>query len=211
VTADGAVAFTCSATSAGGTTNQPVTIKRDTVPPSAPSFAGITGGAFAADKLPAPNAIGCSATDATSGVTSCVVSGYSAVPGSHTLTATATDQSGLTSSSTLTYTVKPFAAGGLKVVGRQNIRSVLKSGFKVTLTVATSATTLKGPLKVGKKTVGTLKAKKNRGKATLTIKLSKTGKKLLPRASKTKFVLTVQATGPNGSPATLIVTRTLKR
>jgi hypothetical protein len=211
VTTDGATAFTCSATSAGGTTSQPVTIKRDSVPPSAPSFTGITAGAFAADKLPAPNAIGCSATDATSGVTSCVVSGFSAVPGSHTLTATATDQSGLTSSSTLTYTVKPFAAGGLKVVGRQTIRSVLSSGFKVTLTVATNATTLKGPLKVGKKTVGTLKTKKSRGKATLKIKLNKAGKKLLARAGKAKFVLTVTATSPNGSPATLTVSRALKR
>ena len=45
IATDGVVAFTCTAESAGGTTNQPVTIKRDSQPPSAPTFSGISPGA----------------------------------------------------------------------------------------------------------------------------------------------------------------------
>ena len=45
IATDGVVAFTCTAESAGGTTNQPVTIMRDTEPPSPPAFTGISPGA----------------------------------------------------------------------------------------------------------------------------------------------------------------------
>jgi hypothetical protein len=213
VTADGAVAFTCSATSAGGTRSQPLTIKRDSVAPSAAVFTGIAGGAsFTTLSVPAQNTIGCSASDATSGVTSCVVSGYSPAAGSHTLTATATDESGLTSTSTLTYSVvKPAAAQTLKVAGRQSIRSVLRSGFKVTLDVATNSTALNATLKVGRTIVGRLKTTKNRGKATLKIKLNKAGKRKLRGARKAKFALAVKATGPSAVAATLRASRTLKR
>ena len=48
----------------------------------------------------------CTATDATSGVASCEVTGYSTEVGTHTLTATATDQAGRKATATRTYTVQ---------------------------------------------------------------------------------------------------------
>jgi hypothetical protein len=211
---DGTVAFTCSATSAGGTTNQPVTVKRDSAPPSPPTFTGITNGAsFTTLNVPAANAIGCTATDATSGVVACVVTGHSAAVGSHTLTATATDESGLTSTSALTYTVAapPAGARGLAFTKRQTIRSVLKKGFKFSATVAADQTTLNATLKDGRKTCGRLKRTRRAGKASLTIKASKACKKRLRKARRAKFTLTLKASGPAVTSATLKKSQTLKR
>ena len=212
VTSDGAVAFTCSATSAGGTTSRPVTIKRDSVPPTAPVFSGIAAGAkFTSVSAPAQNAVGCSATDATSGVTSCVVSGYSRNLGRHTITATATDESGLTATSTLTYSVLRVGARSLAVARRQTIRSVLRSGFKFTTVVGGDRTKVDAVLKVGRVTVGRLKTTRKIGKATLRVKLSKAGKRRLRRARRAKLALTVKASGPNVVSATLKKSATLKR
>jgi hypothetical protein len=212
VTSDGAVAFTCSATSAGGTTSQPVTIKRDSVPPTPPVISGITAGAkLPIGKVPPESSIGCTSSDATSGLASCVVSGYSAALGGHTLTATATDTSGLTSTSALTYSVVLPGARNLALARRQTIRSVLRSGFKLTLTVGGDKTVVNATLKVGRTTVGKLRSTRKGGKATLKIKLSKAGKKKLRRARRAKFALTVKASGPNVGSATLKKSVTLKR
>ena len=79
----------------------------DTTPPTKPTFDGITDGAtYSPGTLPAQSSITCSATDALSGVTGCMVTGYSATLGPHTLTAKATDGAGNTATSTLTYSVK---------------------------------------------------------------------------------------------------------
>jgi hypothetical protein len=213
VATDGVVTFTCSATSAGGTTSQPVTVKRDGAPPSPPAFTGITNGAsFTTLTVPAANAIGCTATDATSGVVSCVVSGFSKAVGSHTLTATATDESGLTSTSALSYRVTPApaAAQSLKV-GRQTIRSVLRSGFKFTLTVGTDATLVDATLKLGRKTVGRLRKTAKRGAHKLTVKLNRAGQRRLRGLRQAKLTLTVEASSPTATGATLKKSKTLRR
>jgi hypothetical protein len=85
-------------------------IKVDVTPPTTPTISGISSQLYPINSLPAQSAISCASTDATSGLKSCVVSGYSAAVGAHTLTATATDNAGNTSTSTLTYTVG-FQAG----------------------------------------------------------------------------------------------------
>lgn len=54
----------------------------------------------------------CTATDTVSGLAGCVVSGYSTDVGTHTLTATATDNAGRTATETLTYTVDPWRHDG---------------------------------------------------------------------------------------------------
>ncbi len=95
----------CGATSIGGSTRGSVTVKRDSTPPLPPTVTGITSGTFSEASLPPLETIGCTSTDATSGVASCAVAGYSRQAGSHTLTATATDNAGLQSSSTVTYEV----------------------------------------------------------------------------------------------------------
>jgi hypothetical protein len=58
---------------------------------------------------PAPT---CSASDATSGLASCVVTGYSSAVGSHTLTATATDNAGNQSTAQRSYTVLAWTLSG---------------------------------------------------------------------------------------------------
>ena len=219
VVTDGVASFTCTAVSPGGTTSVPVTVKRDSVPPTAPTFAGIAPGArFTTLTVPPAGSIGCTASDATSGVTSCMVTGYSAAIGPHVLTATATDESGLASSATLTYTVtpppavtRPPAAKSLQLLSRQTIASVLRRGFGCTLDVTADATRLVATLKVGKTTVGTLKVTKQRGKATLRLKPSKTGERKLRGLRKAKFALTIAASSPNATATKLSVSRTLKR
>jgi hypothetical protein len=79
--------------------------------PGIPVFTGIRAQLYAVNDLPAQSAIGCVAPDVAPGVT-CVVTGYSAAIGAHTLTATASDGAGRTSTSSLTYTVG-FQAGDI--------------------------------------------------------------------------------------------------
>ena len=113
VATDGTVAFTCTATSAGGTTNQPVTIMRDTVPPSTPTFTGIRRGREA-EEAAAKGRLPVDRRDI----------GHRFVRGRPALVearqaqrsrATATDVSGLTSTSSLTYTFRPPAARRLAI------------------------------------------------------------------------------------------------
>jgi hypothetical protein len=208
VTGEGAVAFTCSATSAGGTTNRPVTIRRDSVPPSPPAFTGISNRArFTSLSVPARRSIGCKTSDATSGVASCVVARLRAAVGRHRLTATATDQSGLTSTSTLTYTVR---AARLAFARKQTIRSVRKKGFRLAVDVGRARTKLDATLNVGGTRCGRLKATKNRGRAKLKIKARVACKKKLLKARKAKFALILKASGPNITSATLKKSVTLK-
>lgn len=98
-------AIDCAPASIGGPTSGRVVIRRDTAPPAPPTITGIGAGPFTATSIPPGAAIGCTSTDATSGVSGCSVAGYSIELGQHTLTATATDNAGLRSTSTLTYTV----------------------------------------------------------------------------------------------------------
>ena len=77
----------------------------DTSGPANITFTGIESKIYPVNDLPPQSAIGCTASDGVSGFASCVVTGYSAAFGAHTLTATATDLLGNQSTATLTYTV----------------------------------------------------------------------------------------------------------
>lgn len=103
--------LTCSASSIGGTSTVPLPLKVDTSPPSRPAISGIGAKRYRRSKLPAAGKIHCAAADPESGVDSCTVTGFSNRLGSHTLTATATNDAGLSSTSKLTFTV----AGTCKV------------------------------------------------------------------------------------------------
>ena len=89
--------FTCTATSAGGTSTQSVTIKRDATAP--------TGVTVSADRAPDSNGwynksftATWKGTDATSGIDSCTVTPYSGPDtGSGSLSGTCTDKAGNTS------------------------------------------------------------------------------------------------------------------
>jgi hypothetical protein len=96
--------LTCSATSAGGTASQSVTIKRDATQPGISWSGDINDGdSFTYGSVPvAPT---CTATDALSSPDTCVVAGYDASIGSHTLTATAKDNAGNIKTESRSYTV----------------------------------------------------------------------------------------------------------
>ncbi len=89
--------------------------KIDLTTPTNVAFTGngvADGGSYYFGQVPAAPT-GCSANDALSGVEACLVTGnYSTRVGTHTLTATATDNAGNTASSTLTYTVLAWTAKG---------------------------------------------------------------------------------------------------
>lgn len=96
--------LTCSATSAGGTSSQSVTIKRDATQPGVVWGGGINNGdTFTYGSVPA--APTCTASDGMSGPASCAVTGYGASVGGHTLTATAYDNAGNFKTETRSYTV----------------------------------------------------------------------------------------------------------
>ena len=104
VAAEGAQTLTCTAKSIGGTNAASVTFKLDKSAPTGITFKGIKK-KYKNGKKPKKNKISCSATDGVSGVTSCVISGFSKKKGKHTLTATATNGAGLTSTAKFKYKI----------------------------------------------------------------------------------------------------------
>jgi hypothetical protein len=140
---DGAGTISCTATSAGGTTSLAVTLKRDSSSPSAPLIGGISPKAYLPAALPAAGALQCASADPTSGVAGCAVTGYSAVAGTHTLTATATNGAGLSATSTLTYTVaRPAAISRLALGKGLTLGKLAKAGMPLTVSIASGATKL---------------------------------------------------------------------
>ena len=101
VTSEGTTTLTCNAISGGGPGNFSATVKRDTKPPKKPKIKGMRKNG----PLPPKKKIKCKSKDATSGLKSCKIKGYSTKPGKHTLKATATDKAGLKSKSKLKYEV----------------------------------------------------------------------------------------------------------
>jgi hypothetical protein len=80
---------------------------------------------------PAPT---CNATDNGSGLNSCVVTGYDTKVGTHTLTATATDNVGNMSTATLTYTVMAWTLTGFyQPVDMSGVWNTVKNGATVPL------------------------------------------------------------------------------
>jgi len=81
-----------------------------------------------------PAAPTCTGSDALSGLASCIVTGYSTVVGSHTVTATATDKAGNTNTATASYTVKAWTFGGFyQPVDMGNVYNTVKAGSTVPL------------------------------------------------------------------------------
>ena len=104
--------YTCEATSAGGTSSKPVTIKRDATNPNVALNSGPADGqSYYFGSV--PSAPTCTASDDTSGLTgACSVSGYGTTVGSHTVTATATDNAGNENTASSTYTVLAWTLKG---------------------------------------------------------------------------------------------------
>jgi non-reducing end alpha-L-arabinofuranosidase len=84
------------------------TVNVDTVPPTA-TFSGSIGDVYFGSVPAAPT---CTAADDTSGPAGCVVTGYDTSVGTHTLTATATDNAGNVGTAQETYTVLPWTLKG---------------------------------------------------------------------------------------------------
>jgi hypothetical protein len=191
--------FSCAALSAGGTTTVPITIKRDASPPTTPSFTGIKTGTFNAKRLPGKSRVRCTATDPTSGVDSCKVTGFSRRPGRHTLKAVATDDAGLTSTARLRYRVRAAAARGLHVSRRIPLFSLRASGLPFSVAVRVKPTRLVGRLLSHGKVVGRVSKRAGKGTSHLRVRLNSRGRRL---ASGT-LTLVVTASSPKASTATL--------
>ena len=136
ITADqAATGYTCTATSAGGTSTQTVTIKRDATAPEITWVGGPSAGAsYYFGEVPADPT--CDATDNLSGVTAtgCVVTGYSAAVGTHTLTASAEDQAGNPASEERVYTVLAWTLKGFyQPVDMSGTLNTVKGGSTVPL------------------------------------------------------------------------------
>ncbi|WP_203581482.1 PxKF domain-containing protein [Microbacterium hibisci] len=126
--------YTCTATSAGGTASQTVTIKRDGTAPQIEWVGGPSEGAeYYFGSVPAEPT--CEATDATSGIDGdgCVVSGYSAAVGPHELAATATDLAGNKAGQTVDYEVLAWTLKGFYQPVDLGTLNVVKSGSTVPL------------------------------------------------------------------------------
>jgi hypothetical protein len=105
-----------------------VTVHQDSVAPTAALVGGPTGTVLFGTVPAAPS---CDATDATSGLASCVVSGYSTALGSHTLTATATDNASLVTTVTRDYIVAPYTLVGFYQPVDMNVVNTAKAGSTI--------------------------------------------------------------------------------
>lgn len=104
----GTIRIKCAATSGGGTGRSTARVKHDSRKPKRPKVKGIReGGTYKASRLPAAGRVRrCRSKDATSGLRSCRVRGFSTKPGRHELKATATDEAGLKAKRTVSYRVR---------------------------------------------------------------------------------------------------------
>jgi hypothetical protein len=224
--ADTATVFTCSATSAGGTATASVEIRRDSTPPTPPAITGLTGGvAYSAAKLPAPAAIACTASDPTSGIADCTVSGYSNATGEHVLTAIATNGAGLTSTATLVYDVSPAplpaAISGLSAASGLTLKRLVRSGMTATVAVAEAGTKLsvslvaRLPRSKGQKArlipLATMSTQSSAGTARLRLVLLRAAKRSLGRVAKATVTLTVAGSAPGALATKLARSSVLRR
>jgi hypothetical protein len=90
------------------------------------------GASYVFGSVPGDNS--CTATDELSGPSGCSVDGYRATVGSHTLTATATDNAGNTGSDTIGYTVRAWTTRGFySPVDGNGVYNTVKGGSTVPL------------------------------------------------------------------------------
>ena len=207
VTSEGAIALTCTATSAGGTASNSITVKHDASPPTKPTFSGIAAKHYAPGKVPRSSAIHCSASDPGSGVDGCVVSGFKAKAGRHTLSGTATNDAGLTTTGTLSYTVN--AIGGLTLPKRFSVRSLFSSGLPIGIVVGSGKTKvaakLTGSVAGAARTLVLGSVKKTftkPGKAKLRLRLNGAGRRAFTSGKLASIKLTV--TGKAGGTSTTL-------
>jgi hypothetical protein len=114
--------------------------KIDLGDPTDVTFSSLLDGEYVFGSVPpAPS---CTAADAVSGLESCVVTGYAAIVGSHTLAATATDRAGRTTTISTTYRVLPWDLRGFySPVDMANVVNVVKGGSTVPLKFEVFAST----------------------------------------------------------------------
>ncbi|MDQ3951466.1 MAG: PxKF domain-containing protein [Actinomycetota bacterium] len=118
------------------TATDSVTLSVDTTDPDNIAFSGggiSDGASYYFGSVPA-GPTGCTADDATSGLASCDVTGGGSGVGSHSYTATATDNAGNDATATLSYTVLPWTLNGFySPVDMNNVVNVAKAGSTVPL------------------------------------------------------------------------------
>jgi parallel beta-helix repeat protein len=136
ITADqAATTYSCSATSAGGSSGPvDVSIKRDATVPTVSLVDGpADGGSYYFGFVPA--APTCSALDLLSGLDgSCAVSGYSALVGPQTVSATANDMAGNQNTASAAYTVLAWTTNGFfQPVDMGGVWNTVKNGSTVPL------------------------------------------------------------------------------
>ncbi|SFS09377.1 Ig-like domain (group 3) [Microbacterium sp. cf046] len=174
----GTTTVTCNAMDAAGNAAEPATFLVKVVDTTAPSITWVggpaNGGNYVFGSVPPVGT--CTATDIVDGSVACTVTGYSAAPGSHTLTASATDAAGNLGTRTRTYTVAAWTLGGFfqpvdmggvwnSVKGGSTVPlkfEVFAGGTELTSTIAVSGFTVKGVSCIG-------------GAATDDIELTTTG------------------------------------
>jgi len=102
--------------------------------PSTPTFNGGPAAGSSHYFGDAPAAPTCSSSDVVSGLKDCVVTGYSTAVGTHTMSATATDNAGRTATATRTYEVKSWTFSGFyQPVDMGLIPNLVKGGSTVPL------------------------------------------------------------------------------
>jgi hypothetical protein len=106
--------------------------KIDLTDPTDVAFSSDLSGSYIFGSVPAEPT--CTASDAISGLAGCVVTGYSTLVGSHTLTATATDNAGRTATASTTYTVLAWTLKGFyQPVDMSGVVNTVKAGSTVPL------------------------------------------------------------------------------
>jgi hypothetical protein len=106
--------------------------KIDKKGPTNITFSGIAAQQYVIGSVPAASGISCDATDGGSGLAGCqVTGGYGTSIGSHTLTATATDNVGNESTSQLTYSVVYAWNGFFRPVDNLPMLNTVKAGSAV--------------------------------------------------------------------------------
>jgi hypothetical protein len=157
--------------------------------------------------LPKPSAIRCRASDPTSGIAGCSVTGYGTAFGAHTLRATVTDGAGLTAATTLRFTIaKPPAIARLELA-KARLASVGSAGLSLRIRVAAPSTRLFATIvaivprasRSGSRvlTIGTLLRRNlGTGTRTLRIALTRAGRLALGRLSRATLRVTVSGSSP---------------
>jgi len=126
--------YECSATNSAGNDHESVEVGLDSTAPTVSLVGGpVDGVEYYFGSVPAEPT--CSASDATSGLAgTCSRSGYSSAVGTHTVTASATDNAGNNNSASASYTVKAWTLSGFYApVDMGGVYNTVKGGSTVPL------------------------------------------------------------------------------